>query len=75
MSTTQLTQRAPYIPRRAGPGRVVVHIILFTLIGALALGLGLMGRQRLAGKVDQMQNTRRPTCSWTRARQSKGRGG
>ena len=57
MSTTQLTRRAPYIPRRAGPGRVVVHIILFTLIGALALGLGLMGRQHLAGKVDQMQNT------------------
>ncbi|NLX83529.1 MAG: sugar ABC transporter permease [Clostridiales bacterium] len=57
MSTRQIKTRAPYIPRRAGPGRVVVHIVLFVLLGALALGLGIMGRQRLIGKVDQMQNT------------------
>lgn len=47
--------RAPYLPRRAGPRRVVVHIVLFALIGALALAGGLAGRSLLEGKTARME--------------------
>lgn len=42
--------------RRAGPRRVVVHIVLFALLGALSLGLGITGRQKLIGLTAQTES-------------------
>jgi len=45
--------------RRAGPRRVVAHIILFFLLGALALAAGVAGRHELAGKTARMESALR----------------
>ena len=39
MLSAQPLQRADRRPRRAGPRRVVVHIVVFALLGALAAAL------------------------------------
>ena len=49
-------RQRPFVPRRAGPRRVVVHIVLFALLGALAMGLGLYGRDRLISKAAQLES-------------------
>ena len=59
MTSPQAPQKKPRAPRRAGPRRVVVHIVLFALLGALCLGLGILGRQKLEGKTLQMEHAQR----------------
>ena len=49
--------RAPFRPRRAGPRRVLVHIALFFLLGAISLGLGLQGRSLLVGHAAQLEGS------------------
>ncbi len=44
-------------PRRAGPRRVLVHIVLFGFIGLLLLSLGLSGRRMLEEKTLRMANS------------------
>lgn len=48
-----VTQPKPI--RRAGPRRVVVHIVLFFIIGMIALGLGIFGRKTLEGQTARME--------------------
>jgi len=59
MQGNQAAARKAAIPRRAGPRRVVVHIVLFALLGALCLGLGILGRQKLDGKTMAMEHAQR----------------
>ena len=59
MQGNQAAAKKAAIPRRAGPRRVVVHIVLFALLGALCLGLGIMGRQKLDGKTMAMEHAQR----------------
>ena len=59
MLPAQPLQRADRRPRRAGPRRVLVHIVVFALLGALALAGGFFGRQALDGKTARMENSLR----------------
>lgn len=59
MQGLQPVTKQAAIPRRAGPRRVVVHIVLFAFLGALCLGLGILGRQKLAGKTTTMEHAQR----------------
>ena len=45
--------------RRAGPRRVVVHVVVFLLLGALALAAGITGRHELEGKTARMESALR----------------
>lgn len=54
------TVRAGNLPRRQqGRGRVLSHIVLFFLVGALLLGAGLYGRQALAERTQVQRVTAR----------------
>lgn len=57
MSPESLSTSWAKLPRRAGPRRVLVHIILFAILGIILLGLGLFGRAQLTGKTTQMEHS------------------